>query len=118
MYLFSGALDPVGAETRGVRWLIEALRNAGVTDVTHRFYAGARHEMLNETNRDEVTRDSSRWLDGVLAREPRGVSAHATWARARPLLLSRAGSVDGDRGARRALARLSVRAHAGEARPS
>jgi alpha-beta hydrolase superfamily lysophospholipase len=68
MYLFSGALDPVGAETRGVRWLIEALRNAGVTDVAHRFYDGARHELLNETNRDEVTRDLVGWLDGVLAR--------------------------------------------------
>ena len=68
MYLFSGALDPVGAETRGVRWLIEALRRAGVTDVAHRFYEGARHELLNETNRDEVVRDLIGWLDATLAR--------------------------------------------------
>jgi alpha-beta hydrolase superfamily lysophospholipase len=31
--------------------------------VTHKYYPGARHETLNETNRDEVTRDLVAWLD-------------------------------------------------------
>ena len=36
--------------------------------VTHRFYEGARHELLNETNRDEVTRDVIAWVvQAVLA---------------------------------------------------
>jgi alpha-beta hydrolase superfamily lysophospholipase len=71
IYLFSGELDPVGAETRGVRWLIDAYRRAGVTDVTHRFYPGGRHEMLNEENRAEVQRDVIGWLDAALARRLR-----------------------------------------------
>jgi len=63
LYIFSGALDPVGEQTRGVRWLIDAYRRAGVHDITHRFYADARHEVLNELNRDEVHRDLIAWLD-------------------------------------------------------
>ena len=43
-------------------------RDAGVADVTVRLYPGARHETLNETNRDEVTADLVAWLDGVTAR--------------------------------------------------
>jgi alpha-beta hydrolase superfamily lysophospholipase len=35
--------------------------------VTHRFYPDGRHEMLNETNRDEVTRDLLAWLAGLKA---------------------------------------------------
>lgn len=34
---------------------IEAL---GLSRVCHKFYDGARHQVLNETNRDEVTRDT------------------------------------------------------------
>ena len=43
-------------------------RDAGVADVTVQLYPGARHETLNETNRDEVTADLVAWLDGVTAR--------------------------------------------------
>ena len=31
--------------------------------MTYRVYPEARHEMLNETNRDEVMRDLISWLD-------------------------------------------------------
>ena len=33
-----------------------------MADVTVRLYDGARHEILNETNRDEVTADIVAWL--------------------------------------------------------
>jgi alpha-beta hydrolase superfamily lysophospholipase len=33
-----------------------------VRDVTTRVWPGARHEVLNETNRDEVVEDLVRWL--------------------------------------------------------
>jgi alpha-beta hydrolase superfamily lysophospholipase len=68
IYVFSGALDPVGGKGRGVRWLLEAYRRAGLRDVTHRLYPEGRHEMLNEINRDEVQRDLIDWLDSALAR--------------------------------------------------
>ena len=60
---FSGALDPVGANTRAVNALAERYRALGLRDVQVMFYPDARHEMLNETNRDEVVRDIVTWLD-------------------------------------------------------
>ena len=64
VYVFSGERDPVGANVKG---LIEALKGASMTNVTARIYPGARHETLNETNRDEVTRDLIAWLGGAVA---------------------------------------------------
>jgi alpha-beta hydrolase superfamily lysophospholipase len=62
LYVFSGERDPVGANIHG---LIQDLKAAGFTRLTTRIYANARHETLNETNRDEVTRDLIAWLDGI-----------------------------------------------------
>jgi alpha-beta hydrolase superfamily lysophospholipase len=63
IYVFSGERDPVGSNIQG---LIEALKAAGFTKLTTRIYPGARHETLNETNRDEVTRDLIAWVDGAV----------------------------------------------------
>ncbi len=62
IYIFSGARDPVGAR---LQTLIDAYRDAGLTKVTTRLYPDARHETLNETNRDEVTADLIGWLKTV-----------------------------------------------------
>ena len=62
IYVFSGERDPVGANIQG---LIQDLKSAGFTQLTIRIYPGARHETLNETNLDEVTRDFIAWLDGI-----------------------------------------------------
>jgi alpha-beta hydrolase superfamily lysophospholipase len=62
IYVFSGERDPVGANIKG---LIQDLKAAGFTELTTRIYPGARHETLNELNRDEVTRDFIAWLDGI-----------------------------------------------------
>jgi alpha-beta hydrolase superfamily lysophospholipase len=64
VYVFAGSEDPVGEKTKSLEQLLSAYARAGVTDVTHRFYPGGRHEMLNETNRDAVTQDLIAWLDG------------------------------------------------------
>jgi len=63
VYIFAGSRDPVGENTKSLDQLLGAYRRAGLRSVTHRFYPGGRHEMLNETNRDEVTRDLIAWLD-------------------------------------------------------
>lgn len=68
IYVIAGSEDPVGGNTRSVQQLLDAYRGLGLERVTHRFYDGARHELFNETNRDEVTRDLVQWLDGVVAR--------------------------------------------------
>jgi alpha-beta hydrolase superfamily lysophospholipase len=39
-----------------------------VTDVTVALYPGARHEVFNETNRDEITADLVTWLDRITQR--------------------------------------------------
>ena len=73
IYVMSGARDPVGADLQS---LLDAYRAAGLA-VTARVYPDARHELLNETNRDEVAADLVAWLDGVLPRpgEPSLASA-------------------------------------------
>jgi alpha-beta hydrolase superfamily lysophospholipase len=68
LYVFAGALDPVSEKTKGLRQLLDSYAKVGLTDVKHRFYEGGRHEMLNETNRDEVTRDLVAWLDEKVLR--------------------------------------------------
>ena len=65
IYVFSGERDPVGANIKG---LIDALKGAGFTRLTTRIYPGARHETLNELNRDEVTRDLIAWLDSFVGK--------------------------------------------------
>lgn len=53
--LVAGDKDPVGDFGKGVRRLHEEYRRAGIRDLTLTLYPGARHEVLNETNRDQVT---------------------------------------------------------------
>jgi alpha-beta hydrolase superfamily lysophospholipase len=65
IHLIAGSRDPVGGMSAGVRRLMSVWAKAGLTRVSHRFYADARHELVNETNRDEVTRDLIAWIDGV-----------------------------------------------------
>lgn len=69
IYIVAGADDPVGAQTRGLDQLRGAYRAAGLTNVSHKYYPGARHEVFNETNRDEVTRDVIAWIDSVLPKK-------------------------------------------------
>ena len=64
--LVAGDKDPVGAGGTGVTAVGEQFRRAGLSDVTVTLYPGARHEILNETNRDAVTADILAWLDAHL----------------------------------------------------
>ncbi|MGL4832775.1 MAG: alpha/beta fold hydrolase [Propionibacteriaceae bacterium] len=61
--LLSGAADPVGRAGSGVRAVERQLRRCGARDVTMKLYPQARHEILNETNRDEVIAMVMSWLD-------------------------------------------------------
>jgi alpha-beta hydrolase superfamily lysophospholipase len=66
IYLFSGSEDPVGQQLEGVRVLMGRYQRAGVSNLSHHFYAGGRHEMLNETNRCEVRTNLLLWISEVL----------------------------------------------------
>lgn len=70
VYVFAGDRDPVGENGKGPRWVAEQLRGAGVRDVTLELYPDGRHEMVNETNRDEVTKGLLAWLDAHLPKRP------------------------------------------------
>ena len=59
----SGADDPVGEFGKGVRKIYEKYRAAGIRDVTLRLYTGDRHELLNETDRDQVYKDLLGWFE-------------------------------------------------------
>jgi len=58
----SGSDDPLAGGGELVELLAQRYRDAGVADVAVKVYPGARHEILNETNRDEVTGDVVDWL--------------------------------------------------------
>lgn len=53
----SGADDPVGQMGKAAPALGKQLESLGFTDVTVKVYEGARHELVNETNYEEVDRD-------------------------------------------------------------
>ncbi len=60
--LLSGTHDRVGGNGDYVNKLVALYRDAGIADVQVKLYPEGRHEMLNETNRDEVHRDLLAWL--------------------------------------------------------
>lgn len=62
-----GDCDPVSQGKR-LADLADALRTAGMRHVDLKIYPHARHELLNESNRDEVTRDLRDWLNAALSR--------------------------------------------------
>jgi len=63
IYIMSGAVDPTGRASVGPKALAAAYESAGLDQVTLRLYPEGRHELINETNREEVTRDLIAWLD-------------------------------------------------------
>jgi alpha-beta hydrolase superfamily lysophospholipase len=67
VYVFVGDEDPINQKLSRLTPLVDAYRAAGL-DVTLKVYAGGRHEMLNETNRDEVIADLVAWLDATHTR--------------------------------------------------
>ena len=60
--LLSGGKDPVGKNATGVLKVYSRIKKAGLKDVKIKIYKEARHEIFNETNRNEVFRDLIDWL--------------------------------------------------------
>src|SRR5271155_3703598 len=65
IYIFAGDKDPINHDLEWVKPLAERYRAAGIENVSEKYYPGGRHEMLNETNRDEVMRDLASWLQKI-----------------------------------------------------
>jgi alpha-beta hydrolase superfamily lysophospholipase len=67
LYIFSGSGDPVGNFSKGVTEVYREYQKAGLSNISVKIYSGGRHEMLNETNREEVYRDVLAWIQSKLA---------------------------------------------------
>jgi alpha-beta hydrolase superfamily lysophospholipase len=65
VYVFSGSADPVHDDGKGLKRLLRRYR-AQLERVDERVYPEGRHEMLNETNRDQVAADLVAWLKQAL----------------------------------------------------
>ncbi|HEX2745278.1 MAG TPA: hypothetical protein VHN16_12870 [Streptosporangiaceae bacterium] len=66
LYIAVGEADPVNGGLALLTPLTDRYQAAGLTDITIRSYPDARHEILNETNRDEVMAALNSWLDRVV----------------------------------------------------
>ena len=67
VYIAVGQSDPVNGGLALLNPLTDRYKAAGLTDVTVRIYPDARHEILNETNRDEIIAELNGWLDRVVS---------------------------------------------------
>ena len=61
LYVFGGTADTSVECGEGLRRLASAYREAGLRDVTLKLWPDARHEVLNEVNREEVVSDLVAW---------------------------------------------------------
>ncbi len=65
--IMSGDMDPVGNYGKGPRYVYKQLMINGTQNVTLKMYEGARHELFNETNYEEVFDDILSWIKGIEA---------------------------------------------------
>lgn len=62
IYLVAGSADPLNMGLALLELVEQRYRDAGVTDLTTDYVDGARHEVFNEVNRDEITAHLLDWL--------------------------------------------------------
>ena len=62
VYVFCGSDDPVGDMGKSPTALVGIYKNLGISDCEFVLYPGARHEILNETNREEVIENLLSWI--------------------------------------------------------
>lgn len=66
----SGTADPVGDYGKGVQKAYASLKGVGLENVRLKLFEGARHELLNETNRDEVMQYICNWIEETVQVQP------------------------------------------------
>jgi alpha-beta hydrolase superfamily lysophospholipase len=66
IFFISGEKDPVGKNSSGVKKVVKMYEKSGIENIDIKFYPGARHEILNEINREEVYRDILTWISNNL----------------------------------------------------
>ncbi|MUL80237.1 MULTISPECIES: alpha/beta fold hydrolase [unclassified Mycolicibacterium] len=66
--IVAGTDDPVGGKTTTIQGLITRYLGHGHLELQYRFYAGGRHEIFNEPEKDQVHREIGHWLSAVVDR--------------------------------------------------
>jgi alpha-beta hydrolase superfamily lysophospholipase len=64
--VIAGTEDPVGERTLSIQGLITRYMGHGHRELDYRFYAGGRHEIFNEAEKDIVHRDIGHWVSKIL----------------------------------------------------
>ena len=64
--IMSGDMDPVGNYGKGPDYVYKHLLIAGAGNVELKMYEGARHELFNETCREEVFSDIVQWIESKI----------------------------------------------------
>lgn len=62
VFFVAGAEDPVGDYGRSVERVYQSYKELGMENVQMKLYPGDRHEILNETDREDIYGDIYRWL--------------------------------------------------------
>ena len=60
--IISGDADPVGGYGKGVKKFAQNYKKAGIKDVTLKLVEGGRHEILNETDKQDTYNFIGSWL--------------------------------------------------------
>ncbi|NWK10841.1 alpha/beta fold hydrolase [Clostridium cadaveris] len=68
IYILAGSKDPVGENGKGIINLYNLYKKLEIKNVSYKLYDGARHEILNEINRDEVINDIKNILEEILSK--------------------------------------------------
>jgi alpha-beta hydrolase superfamily lysophospholipase len=67
IYIYAGDNDHVGKCGKGINKLYSYYKKLGVKDLSVKLYEGGRHEMLFESNKDEVAKDVLEYFDRIIA---------------------------------------------------
>ncbi len=66
LFFVSGTCDPVGNMGCGVKCVFGHYKKLGFQNASYKLYEGARHEILNEINRQEVFGDILQFLENIV----------------------------------------------------
>ena len=69
VFLVSGEEDPVGAYGSGVVYVFRVLERIGLQRIQYKLYSEDRHEILNESDRQQVMQDIYKWICGEVLKK-------------------------------------------------
>lgn len=62
MLFISGSDDPIGNFGKGIQQTVSYLEQDGFKNISMKLYTGMRHEILNETDKQDVYKDIISWI--------------------------------------------------------